>query len=193
MSDVKNILLVGVGGQGTILTSKILSKGFVENGYDVKMAEIHGMSQRGGSVTTQIRYGEKVYSPVIEKGCADIIVAFEKCEALRFLDYLKKDGILVINSYELHPVTVNIGASVYPSGITEEYENVVGKENVHVIDAHSIAEELGNTKCMNIVLLGALVKMFKLDNIDWKQLIKDSVPEKAIDMNIKAFEKGYEI
>jgi len=193
MSDVKNILLVGVGGQGTILTSKILSKGFVENGYDVKMAEIHGMSQRGGTVTTQIRYGEKVYSPVIEKGCADIIVAFEKCEALRFLDYLKKDGILVINSYELHPVTVNIGASIYPSGINEEYENVVGKENVHVIDAHSIAEELGNTKCMNIVLLGALVKMFKLDNIDWKQLIKDSVPEKAIDMNIKAFEKGYEI
>ena len=193
MSDVKNILLVGVGGQGTILTSKILSKGFVENGYDVKMAEIHGMSQRGGSVTTQIRYGEKVYSPVIEKGCADIIVAFEKSEALRFLDYLKKDGILVINSYELYPVTVNIGASVYPDGIIEEYKNVVGNENVHVIDAHSIAEELGNTKCMNIVLLGALVKMFKLDSIDWKQLIKDSVPEKAIDMNIKAFEKGYEI
>ena len=192
MSDVKNILLVGVGGQGTILTSKILSKGFVENGYDVKMAEIHGMSQRGGSVTTQIRYGEKVYSPVIEKGCADIIVAFEKCEALRFLDYLKKDGILVVNSYELHPVTVNIGASQYPDGIVEEYEKVVGKENVHVIDAHNIAKELGNTRCMNIVLLGSLVKMFKLDNIDWKQLIKDSVPEKAVDMNIKAFEKGYE-
>lgn len=192
MSDVKNILLVGVGGQGTILTSKILSKGFVENGYDVKMAEIHGMSQRGGTVTTQIRYGEKVYSPVIEKGCADIIVAFEKCEALRFLDYLKKDGILVVNSYELHPVTVNIGASQYPDGIVEEYEKVVGKENVHVIDAHSIAKELGNTRCMNIVLLGSLVKMFKLDNIDWKQLIKDSVPEKAVDMNLKAFEKGYE-
>ncbi len=192
MSDVKNILLVGVGGQGTILTSKILSKGFVENGYDVKMAEIHGMSQRGGTVTTQIRYGEKVYSPVIEKGCADIIVAFEKCEALRFLDYLKKDGILVVNSYELHPVTVNIGASQYPDGIVEEYEKVVGKENVHVIDAHNIAKELGNTRCMNIVLLGSLVKMFKLDNIDWKQLIKDSVPEKAVDMNIKAFEKGYE-
>ncbi len=192
MSGVKNILLVGVGGQGTILTSKILSKGFVENGYDVKMAEIHGMSQRGGTVTTQIRYGEKVYSPVIEKGCADIIVAFEKCEALRFLDYLKKDGILVVNSYELHPVTVNIGASQYPDGIVEEYEKVVGKENVHVIDAHSIAKELGSTRCMNIVLLGSLVKMFKLDNIDWKQLIKDSVPEKAVDMNIKAFEKGYE-
>ena len=193
MSDVKNILLVGVGGQGTILTSKILSKGFVENGYDVKMAEIHGMSQRGGSVTTQIRYGEKVYSPVIEKGCADIIVAFEKCEALRFLDYLKKDGILVINSYELPPVTVNIGACVYPEGIIEEYKNVIGQENVHVVNAYKIAEELGNTKCMNIVLLGSLVKMFKLESIDWKELIKSSVPEKAVDMNIKAFEKGYEI
>lgn len=193
MSNVKNILLVGVGGQGTILTSKILSKGFVENGYDVKMAEIHGMSQRGGSVTTQIRYGEKVYSPVIEKGTVDIIVAFEKTEALRFLDYLKKDGIVVVNNHEIYPVTVNIGACAYPDGVIEEYEKVLGKENLHVINAHKIAEELGNTKCMNIVLLGSLVKMFKLDDIDWKQLIKASVPEKAVDMNIKAFEKGYEI
>lgn len=193
MSNIKNILLVGVGGQGTILTSKILSKGFVENGYDVKMAEIHGMSQRGGTVTTQIRYGEKVYSPVIEKGCADIIVAFEKCEALRFLADLKKDGILVINDYEMPPVSVNIGAAEYPTGIIEEYKNVVGKENVQVIKAYDIAKELGNTKCMNIVLLGSLVKMLKLESIDWKQIIKESVPEKAVDMNIKAFEKGYEI
>lgn len=193
MSDIKNILLVGVGGQGTILTSKILSKGFMENGYDVKMAEIHGMSQRGGTVTTQIRYGEKVYSPVIEKGCADIIVAFEKCEALRFLTDLKKDGILVVNDYEMPPVSVNIGAAEYPTGIIEEYNKVVGKDNVKVVKAYDIAQELGNTKCMNIVLLGSLVKMLKLESIDWKQLIKDSVPEKAVDMNIKAFEKGYEI
>jgi indolepyruvate ferredoxin oxidoreductase beta subunit len=193
MSNVKNILLVGVGGQGTILTSKILSKGFVENGYDVKMAEIHGMSQRGGTVTTQIRYGEKIYSPVIEKGCADIIVAFEKCEALRFLSDLKKDGILVINDYEMPPVSVNIGAAEYPAGIIEEYKNVVGKENVHVINAYNIAKELGNTKCMNIVLLGSLVKMLKLESIDWKNIIKESVPEKAVDMNIQAFNKGYNI
>ncbi len=193
MSDIKNILLVGVGGQGTILTSKILSKGFVENGYDVKMAEIHGMSQRGGSVTTQIRYGEKVYSPVIEKGCADIIVSFEKCEALRFLTDLKKDGILVVNDYEMPPVSVNIGAAEYPAGIIEEYQNVIGKENVHVIKAYDIARELGNSKCMNIVLLGSLVKMLKLESIDWKQIIKESVPEKAVEMNLKAFEKGYEI
>ncbi len=193
MSNIKNIMLVGVGGQGTILTSKILSKGFMENGYDVKMAEIHGMSQRGGTVTTQIRYGEKVYSSVIEKGCADIIVAFEKCEALRFLSDLKKDGILVINDYEMPPVSVNTGTAVYPKGIIEEYNKVVGKDNVKIVKAYDIAQELGNTKCMNIVLLGSLVKMLKLESIDWKQLIKDSVPEKAVDMNIKAFEKGYEI
>lgn len=191
MADVKNILLIGVGGQGTILTSKILSKGFVENGYDVKMAEIHGMSQRGGSVTTQIRYGEKVYSPVIEKGTADIIVSFEKTEALRWLEYLKEDGILVVNDYEIHPVTVAIGMAEYPDGVIEEYKSRVN--NVHILKAHKIAEELGNTKCMNIVLLGALVKMFNLENIDWKALIKDSLPAKVVDLNIKAFEKGYNI
>ena len=193
MSDVKNILLVGVGGQGTILTSKILSKGFLENNFDVKMAEIHGMSQRGGSVTTQIRYGKNVFSPVIEKSCADIIVAFEKSEALRFLDYLKKDGILVINDYELLPITVNIGAEAYPQDVINEYYKAVGKDKVHVIAAHKIAEDLGNTKCMNIVLLGALVKMFKLDTIDWEKLIAESVPEKAVELNVAAFRKGLEI
>lgn len=191
MADVKNILLIGVGGQGTILTSKILTKGFVENGYDVKMAEIHGMSQRGGSVTTQIRYGEKVYSPVIEKGTADIIISFEKSEALRWLEYLKEDGILVVNDYEIHPVTVAIGMAEYPDGIIEEYKSKI--KNVHIVKAHRIAEELGNTKCMNIVLLGSLVKMFKLESIDWKKLIKDSLPAKVVDLNIKAFEKGYNI
>lgn len=187
-TEIKNILLVGVGGQGTILTSKILSKGFLENGYDVKMAEIHGMSQRGGTVTTQIRYGEEVYSPVIEQGTADIIVSFEKSEALRFLDYLKKDGILVVNDYEIHPMTVSIGTAIYPTNIIEEYKKII--ENVLVIDAHNIAKELGNTKSMNIVLLGALVKMLKIENIGWEKLIKDSVPPKAVELNLQAFEKG---
>lgn len=191
MDDVKNILLIGVGGQGTILTSKILSKGFVENGYDVKMAEIHGMSQRGGSVTTQIRYGSKVYSPVIEKGCADIIVAFEKSEALRFLDCLKSDGILVINDYEIDPVTVSLGLSKYPENVIDEYKRLC--DRVYVINAHEIAEELGNTKSMNIVLLGALVKMLNITNIDWHSIIKSSVPEKAIDLNLEAFERGLSI
>jgi len=186
---IKNILLVGVGGQGTILTSKIISKGFVENGYDVKMAEIHGMSQRGGTVTTQIRYGEKIYSPVIEKGTADIIIAFEKTEALRFLDYLKKDGILVINDHEIKPFTVGIGMSEYPDNILETYKDIL--DNVYFINANKIADDLGNTKIMNIVLLGTLVKMLKLESIDWKKIISETVPEKVIELNIKAFEKGY--
>jgi len=187
---VRNILLVGVGGQGTILTSKILSKGFVENGYDVKMAEIHGMSQRGGTVTTQIRYGEKVYSPVIEKGTADIIISFEKTEALRFLDYLKKDGILVVNDYEIKPVTVSIGMSEYPNDVFEAYDKAV--DNLHFIKANKMAEDLGNSKIMNIVLLGNLVKMLKLESIDWKKIITETVPEKAVELNLKAFEKGYQ-
>lgn len=186
---IKNILLVGVGGQGTILTSKILSKGFVEYGYDVKMAEIHGMSQRGGTVTTQIRYGEKVYSPVIEKGTADIIVSFEKSEALRFLDYLKKDGILIVNDYGIKPITVSVGMSSYPESLREYYEKTV--DNVHFINANKIADELGNSKVMNIVLLGILVKMLKLDDIEWKRLIEESVPEKARELNVKAFDEGH--
>lgn len=187
---VKNILLVGVGGQGTILISKILSKGFVESGYDVKMAEIHGMSQRGGTVTTQIRYGQKIYSPVIEKGTVDIIIAFEKTEALRFLDYLKKDGILVVNDYQITPVTVTIGMSEYPKNVLDSYKKAV--DNVHFINANRIAEDLGNSKVMNIVLLGNLVKMLSLESIDWKKIIAETVPEKVIELNLKAFEKGYE-
>ena len=187
---VKNILLVGVGGQGTILTSKILSRGLMERGYDVKMAEIHGMSQRGGTVTTQIRYGEKVYSPVIEKGKADIIVAFEKSEGLRYIDFLKSDGVLVVNDYEIQPVTVAIGASKYPEGILEYFKENVNK--VNVIQAFAIAEELGNARAMNIVLLGALVKMFGLEEIEWNQLIRQEVPPQALELNLAAFQKGYE-
>jgi len=187
----KNILLVGVGGQGTILTSKILSRGLMEKGYDVKMSEIHGMSQRGGTVTTQIRYGEKVYSPVVEKGTADIIVAFEKCEALRCLNSLKKGGILVVNNYEIQPVTVTIGTAKYPKKLIESYKETV--KDTYVVDAFGIAEGLGNAKCMNIVLLGALVKMLELEEIDWKALIKEEVPPKAMELNIKAFEMGYAI
>ena len=185
---VKNILLVGVGGQGTILTSKILSRGLMDAGYDVKMSEIHGMSQRGGTVTTQIRYGEKVFSPVIERGSADIIVAFEKSEALRYLNNLKKGGILVVNDYEIHPVTVAIGQAKYPEGLLEEFKRTV--EKTVVIDAFGMAKSLGNAKSMNIVLLGALVKMMELENIDWQEIIKEEVPKKALEMNIKAFELG---
>jgi len=187
----KNILLVGVGGQGTILTSKILSSGLLEAGYDVKMAEIHGMSQRGGSVTTQIRYGDKVYSPVIEKGTADIIVSFERSEALRWLEYLKEDGILIINEHQIQPFTVTLDLSEYPENLIEEYRKKV--TNFRSYNAFEKAKELGNSKVMNIMLLGSLIKYTGLDGIDWKKVINKSVPEKFADLNIKAFNIGYEM
>jgi indolepyruvate ferredoxin oxidoreductase beta subunit len=186
--EVKNILLVGVGGQGTILASKILSKGLVEAGYDVKMSEVHGMSQRGGNVSTQIRYGEKVYSPIIGKGQADLIVAFEKMEALRWIDYLKNDGKMVINDYEIPSVPILMGKEKYPEGIIDGIESLA---KVTVVKAAEIAKDLGNSKMMNVVLLGALIKALGISEVDWKAVIKDSVKESFQEMNIKAFELGY--
>lgn len=189
MSQVKNIVLVGVGGQGTILASKILSEGLVEAGYDVKMSEIHGMSQRGGNVSTQIRYGEEVFSPIVGKGEADIIVAFEKMEALRWVSYLKDGGKMVINDFEIPSVPILMGAAVYPEGILEE---LAAKVNISVFKAGEIAEKVGNSKTMNIVLLGALIKAMKLDNIDWEQVIKNNVKKGFEEINIKAFKLGQE-
>jgi indolepyruvate ferredoxin oxidoreductase beta subunit len=186
--EVKNILLVGVGGQGTILASKILSKGLVEAGYDVKMSEVHGMSQRGGNVSTQIRYGEKVYSPIIGKGQADLIVAFEKMEALRWIDYLKKDGKMVINDYEIPSVPILMGKEKYPDGIVEGIESLA---KVTVVKAAEIAKDLGNSKMMNVVLLGALIKALGISEVNWQAVIRDSVKENFQEMNIKAFQLGY--
>lgn len=188
---VKSLLLVGVGGQGTILVSKILSQGFVKEGYDVKMSEIHGMSQRGGSVTTQIRFGEKVYSPSIDKGEADILVAFEKLEAARYMDQLKKGGTLIVNDEEIYPLPVLAGFAKYPEGVLEALEEKV--ENIKVIEATKIAEELGEPRSQNIVMLGSMVKALSLENIDWIGLIKENLPERVHDVNIKAFEKGLSI
>jgi len=188
MSEVKNILLVGVGGQGTILASKILSDGLVNAGYDVKMSEIHGMSQRGGSVSTQIRFGEKVYSPIIGKGEADVMVAFEKMEALRWIDHLKKDGKMVINDYEIPSVPILMGQTDYPCGIVDELSE---KVDVLVFEAAKIAEELGNSKAMNVVLLGALVKAMDVEGIDWEEMIKHNVKKGFEELNIKAFNAGY--
>ncbi len=189
MSGVKNILLVGVGGQGTILASKILSDGLAKAGYDVKMSEIHGMSQRGGNVSTQIRFGEKVYSPIVGKGEADVIVAFEKMEALRWIEYLKKDGKMVINDFEIPSVPIQQGAAKYPEGILEE---LIHKAKVSVFKAGEIAAKLGNSKTMNIVLLGALVKAMDIPGIDWEEVIKASVKEGFEEINIKAFHAGME-
>ncbi len=185
---VKSLLLVGVGGQGTILVSRILSQGLLEEGYDVKMSEIHGMAQRGGSVTTQIRFGEKVYSPNITKGEADLIMAFEKVEAVRYIEQLKRDGILVVNNEEMYPLPVLSGLEEYPEGVIEKLEESI--DNIKVIEARQTAKELGEPRSQNIVMLGAIVKHLGVEDINWVKLIKESLPEKVHEVNIKAFEKG---
>lgn len=185
---IKNIVLIGVGGQGTILTSKILAIGLVDKGYDVKMSEIHGMSQRGGSVSTQIRYGEKVYSPNIGEGEADIVVAFEKAEAVRGLPYLKQGGTLVVDEREIYPLPVLTGAVKYPDNIIDELRAKI--KNLLVLNASKIASDLGNAKAQNIVLLGSLVAFLGLEDIDWTGIIEKNVPSKAVEINKKAFEEG---
>lgn len=189
-NDTKSILLVGVGGQGTILASKILSEGLVRKGYDVKMSEIHGMSQRGGSVTTHVRFGTKVASPVVPEGEADVLVAFEKVEAVRWLKYLKKGGRLVVNNFEIYSLPVLTGAAKYPDEVVEK----LGKEvpGLKIFNAGEIAEELGNIKAQNVVLLGALVKAMELEDIDWESVLKELVPPKLLDLNLKAFKAGLE-
>lgn len=188
MSEVKSILFVGVGGQGTILASKIITEGLLKHGYDVTMSEVHGMAQRGGSVTTQVRFGKKVYSPLIEKGTADVIVAFEKSEAARWLPFLKKDGYLVVNDLEIYPVPVLIGAEKYPENVNEKLKAAV--EKTIILDANGIAEELGNIKTQNVVIVGALIKALGLDNMDWNEVLESVVPPKAIELNKKALALG---
>ena len=190
MKEVKNILFVGVGGQGTILVSKILTAGLMKAGYDVKMSEVHGMAQRGGSVSTQVRYGEKVYSPIIGRGQADVLVSFEKMEAIRWSEFLKPDGIIIVNNYEIPSLPIAIGKAEYPQGILEELQK---NFKTIVIDAGKAALELGNIKTQNVVLFGALVKAFNLTEVDWKEVLKEILPEKMLDINIKAFEKGMEL
>ena len=186
----KSIMLVGVGGQGTILASKLLTIGLMESGYDVKMSEIHGMSQRGGSVSSQVRYGEEVYSPVIEIGGADIIVAFEKMEALRYLKYLKPNGKIIANNYKINSISVLVGNFEYKE---IEIDAELDRLGATVIDAAKKSEELGNVKVMNIILLGSIVKSMNLEHINWEEIIRKNVKEKFIDINIKAFREGMKL
>lgn len=186
----KSIMLVGVGGQGTILASKLLTTGLMNAGYDVKMSEIHGMSQRGGSVSSQVRYGKKVYSPVIEIGGADILVSFEKMEALRWLEYLKPEGKIVVNNYRIDSIPVLTGKAIYKE---KEIEDELNRLNATIINAADKAKELGNVKVMNIILLGALVKSMSLEDIDWESIIRENIKEKFIDINLQAFKKGMEM
>lgn len=184
----KSALLVGVGGQGAILTAKVLVNGLMRAGYDVKMSEVHGMSQRGGSVSTQVHWGEEVHSPVIGKGAADIIVAFEKMEAVRYADFLKPEGVAVINDFEMPSSTTAAGLCQYPEGCLEAMQKHF---RCFTLNAEAIARELGNVKCANIVLFGSMVKALHMDDIDWESVIAETVPAKLKALNLKAYRAGY--
>lgn len=186
----KSILLVGVGGQGTILASKLLTTGLMEAGYDVKMSEIHGMSQRGGSVSSQVRYGDTVDSPVIELGGADILVSFEKMEALRWLEYLKSEGRVVVNNYEIYPIPTLSGKKDYPNTIIDELKS---KVETIVIDAGQKAIELGNEKVMNVILLGSIIKLMNLEEIDWNKIVQENVKPKFVELNQQALVLGMKL
>ena len=190
MQETKSVLLVGVGGQGTILASKLLTLGLLEAGYDVKMSEIHGMSQRGGSVSSQVRYGEQVLSPVIELGGADLLASFELMEALRWLEYLKPGGRVVVNDYRLDPMPVITGAAAYPADIPAALSQAAETTLIH---AAAVAEELGSPRVMNIVLLGAIVKAMELTAIDWDAIIRANVKPAFAKLNIAAIHKGMEL
>ncbi|NLG93030.1 MAG: indolepyruvate oxidoreductase subunit beta [Clostridiales bacterium] len=189
MSQVKSVMIVGVGGQGTLLASRVLGSAMLRCGADVKVSEVHGMSQRGGSVVTYVRYGDKVYSPVIDKGEADVLMAFEALEAARFLPWLKTDGTVVVNTQQIDPMPVVTGSAAYP-------ENIIGSVKVEgakvvAFDALKLAEQAGSVKAVNIVLIGAVAKRLSIDKQVWIDTIKETVPAKFMDMNLKAFELGY--
>ena len=186
----KNIMIVGVGGQGTLLASRILGNTVINEGYDVKVSEVHGMSQRGGSVVTYVKYGDKVYSPIIDRGEADIILAFESLEAYRALPYLKKDGQIIVNTQQMDPMPVITGAMQYPENIVEK---IGAKANLKTVDALNLAKEAGNIKAVNVVLIGIMAKSTDIPYEKWVETIKTTVPEKFLDVNLKAFELGYNI
>ena len=187
MSDVKSILMVGVGGQGTILAGKILSMGLMAAGYDVKMSEVHGMAQRGGSVSNQVRFGKKVYSPIIGKGQADILVAFEMMEAMRWLEYLKPGGKIVVNDFRIPSGPILIGACDYPEQVIEKLKE---KADTTVIQAGEIAKQIGNPRTMKLVLFGALVKGLNLTAIDFETEIAANVKPETLPLNLEAFRAG---
>lgn len=189
MSKVTNILIVGVGGQGTLLASKLIGAAFVKRGYDVKVSEVHGMSQRGGSVVTYVRYGDKVHSSLIEKGEADIIISFEQLEAARWLPYLKPDGVLIVNTQKIDPMPVIGGTATYPENILPTIEQMGVR--VIAVDALSLALQAGSAKATNVVLLGVAARFMGLDKDKWLDILRTTVPPKTIAVNEAALELGY--
>ncbi len=186
----KNIMIVGVGGQGTLLASRILGNTVINEGYDVKVSEVHGMSQRGGSVVTYVKYGDKVFSPIIDRGEADIILAFEMLEAYRALPYLKNGGKMIANNQSIDPMPVITGAMEYPNEIQSKLEK---KINLQTVDAVKLAKEAGNIKAVNVVLIGVMAKSTDIAYEKWVETIKTTVPPKFLDVNLKAFELGYNL
>ncbi|MFO7637266.1 MAG: indolepyruvate oxidoreductase subunit beta [Clostridia bacterium] len=188
--EMQSIMIVGVGGQGTLLASRILGSVSLSRGYDVKISEVHGMAQRGGSVVTYVKTAGEVMSPVIAKGEADVILAFEELEAARWLPYLKKDGTMIINTQKIEPMTVITGATEYPDGLCAEIE---GKAKGTVcVDGLALACKAGNPKAVNVVLIGVLAALCKTDKGMWTRAVEEMVPEKFKEVNLRAFELGYE-
>ena len=186
----KNIMIVGVGGQGTLLTSRILGGLAIAGGHDVKLSEVHGMAQRGGSVVTFVRYGEKVAEPVVEEGQADVIIAFEQLEALRYAHFLKKDGALIINDWKIDPMPVVTGAAQYPEHIIE---NLKEKYKVYTVNATEEAKKLGNSRVFNLIVLGIAAQHMDFSKEQWYSVIENTVPQKTIEINKKAFDVGFEL
>jgi indolepyruvate ferredoxin oxidoreductase beta subunit len=186
-----NIMIVGVGGQGTLLASRVLGTVALKKGFDVKVSEVHGMSQRGGSVVTYVKMGEKVYSPLIEKGEADVILAFEQLEALRWVDYLSPEGRLITNDQKIDPMPVIMGKAKYPESIISKLaENV---KNLSSTDALKIAKECGNNKAVNMVLVGMMAALVDIEKEIWLEAMKEVIPQKLLEVNLKAFLAGYSI
>ncbi|MDE6024668.1 MAG: indolepyruvate oxidoreductase subunit beta [Lachnospiraceae bacterium] len=186
--ETKNIMIVGVGGQGTLLTSRILGGITVDAGYDVKLSEVHGMAQRGGSVVTFVRYGDTVAEPIVEEGQADVLIAFERLEAMRYAHFLKPDGVIVVNDWRIDPITVVTGASKYPDNIIGELEK---SHTVYSINAMEEAEKLGNVKAFNVIVLGLAARHMDFLEEAWLKVIENTVPPKTVDINKKAFLLGY--
>ncbi|MDD6441428.1 MAG: indolepyruvate oxidoreductase subunit beta [bacterium] len=188
--ETKNIMIVGVGGQGTLLTSRILGGLAVLGGYDVKLSEVHGMAQRGGSVVTFVRYGEKVAEPIVEEGQADVLIAFERLEALRYAHFLKPDGALVVNDWRIDPMPVVIGAAEYPEDILEHLRK---EYKVYAVNATEEAKKLGNARTFNLVVLGIAAQHMDFTKEQWYEVIEHTVPPKTIEINKQAFEAGYNL
>lgn len=187
--ETKNIMIVGVGGQGTLLTSRILGGIIRKAGYDVKLSEVHGMAQRGGSVVTYVRYGDKVYEPIVEEGQADVLIAFERLEAMRYAHFLKPDGVMIVNDQRMDPMPVVMGACEYPDDILNTLEK---DHKVISVDAMEEAKKLGNARVFNTVIIGLAAKNMDFDKEQWLDVISETVPPKTVEINQKAFLVGYE-